>query len=170
MTKPTLYIFSGLPAAGKSSLAKLLAREINATFLRIDTIEQGLRDLCNLSVEGQGYRLTYRIAADNLKAGNNVIADSCNPIQLTRDEWNQVAVDAEASFVNIQVVCSDTKEHQKRVETRINEIENLNLPSWSQIQNREYHDWTQERIVIDTAGEAVEESFKRLLELIKPEN
>lgn len=39
---PILYIFSGLPGSGKSSLSKLVARELHAIYLRIDTIEQGL--------------------------------------------------------------------------------------------------------------------------------
>lgn len=52
--------------------------------MRIDTVEQAIRDLCDFNVEGEGYRLSYRIAADNLKLGISVVADSCNPIDLTR--------------------------------------------------------------------------------------
>lgn len=84
--KPTLFIFSGLPASGKSTWTKFVAKEYNAVYLRVDTIEQALRDLCRYNVQGEGYRLSYRIATDNLKLRHNVIADSCNPIQLTRDE------------------------------------------------------------------------------------
>ena len=49
-----LYIFAGLPGTGKSTLAQQLARRFKAVHLRIDTIEQGLRDLCDLRVEGEG--------------------------------------------------------------------------------------------------------------------
>lgn len=87
MNIPVLYIFSGLPASGKSTLAKLLARKIGAMYLRVDTVEQGLRDLCNVKVEGEGYRLSYRVIRDNLELGVSCIADSCNPIELTRQEW-----------------------------------------------------------------------------------
>ncbi|HHP0493126.1 TPA: AAA family ATPase, partial [Vibrio harveyi] len=80
MTIPTLYIFSGLPASGKSTLAKLLAARVGAMYVRVDTIEQGLRDLCHFKVEGEGYRLSYRIIRDNLELGLSCIADSCNPI------------------------------------------------------------------------------------------
>ena len=34
-----LYIFSGLPASGKSTLAKNLSKILKAVFIRIDTIE-----------------------------------------------------------------------------------------------------------------------------------
>ena len=103
---PVLYIFSGLPAVGKTTLAQMLARHTKALYLRIDTVEQGLRDLCHVHVQGEGYRLSYRVADDNLRLGNDVIADSCNPIELTRKEWQQVAKHSKATFVDIEVICS----------------------------------------------------------------
>ncbi|MGQ7249803.1 AAA family ATPase [Halomonas sp. V046] len=50
LRSPVLYIFSGLPASGKSTLAKQLAAETRSSYLRIDTVEQGLRDLCKFKV------------------------------------------------------------------------------------------------------------------------
>ena len=38
-----LIIFGGLPGVGKTTLAKALAREWEAAYLRVDTIEQALR-------------------------------------------------------------------------------------------------------------------------------
>ena len=69
MSKQTLFIFSGLPASGKTTLAQQLAAELKAVHLRIDTIEQAIRDLCDFQVEGEGYRLAHRVAADNLRLG-----------------------------------------------------------------------------------------------------
>jgi predicted kinase len=118
MKGPILYIFAGFPGSGKTTLSQLLASRVGAAHLRIDTIEQALRDLCSVEVEGEGYRLAYRIAADILRAQVSVVADSCNPIELTRRGWEQVAVDAHAGYVNIEVVCSDASEHRRRVEQR----------------------------------------------------
>ncbi|MDA0150201.1 AAA family ATPase [Vibrio sp. LaRot3] len=165
MTK--LYIFSGLPASGKSTLAKRLAKHYSAMYIRIDSVEQGLRDLCNYSVEGEGYRLSYRLIRDNLLLGNSAIADSCNPIPLTREEWQQVAIDANADFINIEVSCSDMLEHQHRVENRVNEVANLQLPTWQQVLDREYHPWSGEVIRIDTAGQTIEASFCELLDKLE---
>ena len=164
VAKPVLFILSGLPASGKSTLAKLLAKEYNAVYLRIDTVEQGLQDICGLNVQGEGYRLSYRVAIDNLKLGNNVVADSCNPILLTRIEWQEVAIGNGSQYVNIEVVCSDEKEHKKRVKTRRSEIKGLKLPTWEEVKNREYHSWDFERIIIDTAYKTAEESFQELKE------
>ncbi len=162
---PCLYIFSGLPGAGKTSLARPLARHVRAAYLRIDTVEQGLRDLCSVAVEGEGYRLCYRIVRDNLINGISVVADSCNPIHLTRQEWNQVARDAGAVFVNIEVVCSDPAVHRTRVESRTSDIPTLRLPSWDKVLHRHYEPWGEERrIVIDTAHKTEDSSFAELVE------
>ena len=160
---PILYIFSGLPGSGKSSLAQTLARQLRAVYLRIDTIEQGLRDLCSIEVQGEGYSLAYRIAFDNLGVGLSVVADSCNPIELTRREWEQVARDAGAEFVNIEVICSNSSEHRLRAERRGAEVSGLKLPTWKEIENREYHDWSVERITVDTAGRSKTECASELL-------
>lgn len=147
-------------------MSQRVAKEFGAVYLRIDSIEQGLRDLCSIQVQGEGYRLGYRIAADNLRLGLTVVADSCNPIELTRREWEQVARDAQVDFLNIEVICSDPSEHRERIERRVADIPRLKLPSWSEVETREYHEWTVDRIVIDTAGrsqvECENELFSRL--------
>jgi len=165
--KPILFILSGLPASGKSTLAKFISIEYKAVYLRIDTIEQGLRDLCHFEVQGEGYRLAYRIASDNLNLAHNVVADSCNPIMLTRREWEEIAIQNESIFINIEVVCSDKEEHRKRIETRKADIKGLKLPTWDEVENREYHSWETERVIIDTTNKSIEDCFKELNNKIK---
>lgn len=159
-----LYIFSGLPGTGKTTLSQKLAEHTSAVHLRIDTIEQGLRDICSVNVVGEGYRLAYRIASDNLNLGISVVADSCNPINLTRKEWEEVARNSQSDFTNIEIICSDKEEHKKRIENRISTIPNFKLPSWESVITREYHSWGKDnRIVIDTALKTTDESFGDLL-------
>src|ERR1051325_4434191 len=50
-----LYIFGGLPGTGKSTLSQHLAREQRAVHLRIDTIEQALREAGCLVNGPEGY-------------------------------------------------------------------------------------------------------------------
>ena len=148
----TLYLFAGLPGSGKSTLAERLAQHVGAAYVRIDTIEQALRDVCALQVQGEGYRLAYRLAADNLRLDMSVVADCCNPIALTRREWAQVAADVGVPHVHIEVICSNEAEHRQRVEARASTVAGLELHTWQQVQNYVYHAWTVERIVIDTAA------------------
>ena len=147
-----LCIFSGFPGSGKSTLARLIAPRLEAVYLRIDTIEQELRQLFSVDVLDEGYRVAYRIASDNLRAGLSVVADSCNPIELTRREWERVARQAGADYRNIEIICSDASEHRLRVESRTVDASGLKPPTWSEVESREYHDWTVDRVIIDTAG------------------
>ena len=144
-------------------MSELLSRRIGAAHLRIDTIEQALRELCSVAVQGEGYRLAYRVASDILKEGVSVVADSCNPIELTRREWEQVALDVGARYVNIEVICSDTQEHRRRIETRTSTVLGLRLPTWQEVETREYHDWTVRRIVLDTSQRSKVECIEELL-------
>lgn len=161
--RPNLYIFAGLPGTGKTTLAKMLAEKQSAVYLRIDSIEQTLRDLCNLEVEGEGYEMAYRVASDNLKLRLNVVVDSCNTIELTRRAWESVATENGATYTNIEVVCSDLNEHQRRIESRTTDIAGLQLPDWESVLNREYHQWQCDRIMIDTAVDSKTLAFENLI-------
>ena len=164
MIKPKLYIFSGLPASGQSTLAKLLAEQLNSVYLRIDSIEQTLRDTCDIeSIYDQGYKVAYSIARDNLINMVSVVADSVNSLNITREEWESVAKKAHCQFINIEITCSNQAEHKERVEKRYCDVANLKLPTWQDVEERSYDDWTSERIIIDTAGESVDNSFTKLL-------
>lgn len=161
--QPVLYVFSGLPGTGKTALSQRLASHFKAAYLRMDTLEQALRDLCGIAVEAEGYELAYRLAADNLRLGVSVVADSCNPVVLTRSTWKKLSCDAKARCVDIELICSDPVEHRRRIETRTSTVSGLVPPTWEDVIHREYHEWTSDRIVIDTARKTENECFDELL-------
>jgi predicted kinase len=141
-----------------------LAAERQATYLRIDDIEQALRSSGMLAgdVGPAGYSVGYALAASNLRLGHTVVADSVNPIAITRDAWRRVAIDSGARCVEIEVICSDAAEHRRRVETRSSDIAGLKLPSWDDILRREYEPWDRPRLLIDTAARTVEDALAEL--------
>jgi predicted kinase len=157
-----LYIFSRLPGSGKTTLAKNLSKTLKAVYIRIDTIEQGIRDLCNFNVQGEGYRLAYKIIADNLIIGNNVVVDSCNPIKFTRNEYENIAIENNCKYKNIEIICSNKMEHKIRIDTRENDIKNLKLPTWEEVEKRDYEEWDKEHIIIDTANRNIEDCINEL--------
>ncbi|MDR0349134.1 MAG: ATP-binding protein [Tannerella sp.] len=159
---PVLYIFSGLPGTGKTTLARNLSSILKAVYLRMDTIEQGIMDLCKFNVQGEGYRLAYKIIEDNLKTGNSIISDQCNPWKLTRNEFKNTAIENNCAYVNIEIICSNREEHKRR-------IENRKFPPWEAINKWNYESWDEEHIIIDTANRTIEACTKELIEKLNTE-
>jgi predicted kinase len=162
-----LIVLGGLPGTGKTTIARELARQLGAVHLRIDSIEQALRDWRpGHSLNDAGYRVAYMVAADNLSISRIVIADSVNPLPVTRDAWVAVAKRTRTQFVEVEVICSDPDEHRRRAENRVTDIPGLRLPTWHEIVSREYHPWDRKHLVVDTARQNVEQSVQMLREAI----
>jgi predicted kinase len=111
----TLIAFGGLLGTGKTVVAREVARELNAVYVRIDSIEQAIRasGVLHRTIDDAGYRVAYVIAEDNLRMGRTVVADCVNPIQITRDAWIGVANRAQARTVEVEIVCSDPQQHRQ---------------------------------------------------------
>ncbi len=143
-------------------MSSALARELKAAYLRVDVIEQAMRD-SGMRIEGpEGYAVCYALASQQLRLGLDVIADTVNPIRITREAWRNVAECLEAPFLEIEVVCSDPLVHKHRIETRTTDIPGLTLPTWEQVLNRQYDVWDRDHLVIDTAHQTTEESLMTL--------
>jgi predicted kinase len=152
-TVGVLIVLGGMPGTGKSSIARRLAEKYAAMYLRIDTIEQALirAGLPAKEIGPEGYSVAYALAEENLRVGRIVIADSVNPLVLTREAWRAAATRAGAKVIEVEVRCSDVAEHQRRVEMRVADIDEHILPTWQDVLGRTYEPWDRERIVIDTA-------------------
>ena len=163
-----LITISGLPATGKTTLARLLAARIGAVHLRVDTIEQAIvrSGVTRHPVGPVGYLVGYALAEEHLRQGLTVLAESVNPLTITRDAWRDTAVRAGVPAVEVEIVCSDPDEHRRRVASRSVDIPDLPLPDWEQVVGREYEPWNRDRIVIDTVGQGPEDSLASLLKAL----
>ena len=91
--------------------------------------------------------VAYAIAEDNLKLGGTVIADSVNPIKITREAWRQVAKRAGVKLVDVVVTC----------QTALNIRAECRPPGtrgsdWAEILNREFDATDGLVFVVDTAN------------------
>lgn len=133
---PVLIAIGGLPATGKTTIARTLARQSRAVYVRIDTIETAIA-----RAEGRfqqdngwelppGYAVGYDMAADQLAIGLDVVAESVNPLRVSRDAWRDTGLGVGAHVVEVEVVCSDLDEHRRRAEGRAIDIAGLTKPTW----------------------------------------
>jgi len=156
-----LIAFCGLPGTGKTTLARRLARQRQATYLRIDAIEDAL--LADgggpLVDRGTGYRVAYALAEENLTLGRSVIADCVNPLNITREAWCDVARGAGVELVNVVVICSDSAQHKSRLDAR---PAGTRGSVWAEISGRTFEATSSASIVIDTAHRSVEQCLAAL--------
>jgi predicted kinase len=174
--QPMLVVVGGLPATGKTTLSRAAAGRLGAAYLRVDTIEQAAvqfaareksgEELRHAVMWGLGYDIAYAVARDQLRQGLHVFAECVNPLKITRQAWRDVAETADAHLVEVELVCSDPTEHERRATTRTVDIPDLVLPTWADIQEREYEPWDRPHVVLDTAGTSAEDTIASLCEVL----
>jgi predicted kinase len=148
-----LIVFAGLPGTGKTTVSRAVAGELDAVYLRVDTIEQAIIGVCpTIDIGPAGYIVANAIAEANLKLGRRVVVDCVNPVFESRLAWREVAGRTSARLIEIEIICSDRLEHRRRVETREADIPGHTLPSWEAVVAHRYEEWDRPRVIVDTAS------------------
>ncbi|MBB5190110.1 putative kinase [Silvimonas terrae] len=148
-----LIVFGGLPGTGKTTLARLLAQELGATYVRIDTLEQALVRAfpAGTQIGAAGYTVAHAIAAENLAIGITVVVDAVNALEFVRQIWRDLAAEAHSPIFEVECICTDPAVHRQRVETRTADISGHAQPTWQEVEAREYEPWLMPHQQIDTA-------------------
>lgn len=167
---PKLIILAGLPGTGKSTLARLLSKELSLVYLRVDCIEAPfIAHNPNAGSEGEGYQALINIAVENLKLGHAVIIDTVNPLHLSRAMFMDLSEEIKAETFQFELKMKDMSLHKKRVEERKSDITNLRVPTWQDVLNREYEEWDENRdgpVTVIWMDDG-EQAFHKCLEIIR---
>jgi predicted kinase len=148
-----LIVFGGLPGTGKTTIARAIATRRSATYLRIDAIEQAIRNAGVLAagVGPAGYAVANVLAEANLANGRMVVTDCVNPVAESREAWRAIASRTQTRLIEVEIICSDPLEHRRRVEGRMSDIPGLVVPTWQSVLDREYAVWQGPHLIVDTA-------------------
>jgi predicted kinase len=156
-----LIVFGGLPGTGKTTISRAIATRHSATYLRIDAIEQAIRDAAVLAggIGSAGYVVANVLAESNLMGGQTVVGDCVNPVAESRKAWKAIASRTKARLVEVEVICSDPLEHRHRVEGRTSDIPGLVYPTWQAVLERDYEPWEEPHLIVDTARLSPDEAI-----------
>lgn len=164
-----LIVFGGLPGVGKSTIAREVARQLPATWLRVDALEAAMWHAGVDRAQPTGiaaYAVAHAAAEAQLALGHDVLIDAVNPVAAARAGWRDLADRVGVPLRVVEAVCSDPAEHRRRVEERTPEFGSGLHPSWRQVLDRDYESWTEPRLTIDTIGD-VSGNVERVLAYIR---
>ncbi len=171
-----LIVISGLPATGKTTLARALAKHIGAVHLSVDVIEDALLRAGvapGWTTGVAAYEAVGAAAQCNLELGATVVVDAVNDRDTARQTWRDVAGRAEVEVAFVLLLPPERLEHERRLFARRRGLTHVSEPSWSQVTARaeSYEPWCDPRIEL-AAAEPIGELVYRLerqLPLVRPD-
>ncbi len=155
MMSAVLVVVSGLPGAGKSSLADALGEKLGAAVLSVDPIEAAMWR-CGIPPSFEtgvaAYEVVAILAEHQLRLGLAVITDSVSSLEVARNMWRRAASRACSPMRAVEVICSDDDVHRQRLGGRERGIEGFPEPSWDDVLRRrdEWEPWADDHVVVDS--------------------
>ena len=155
-----LFVLSGPPGVGKSTVADALAALRPATRLSIDDVEEAMR-ACGIPETATGvsaYEVVRAAAEQNLAIGQDVIVDAVNDSTPARETWSRAAAATGARLVIGALEHPDPAAHRARLEGRTRPFTRVAEPRWAEVAARIEHSepWGPEAVLLDASRSAAE--------------
>jgi predicted kinase len=164
-----LLVISGLPATGKSTVAAIVARRLNAVHLSVDEIENALLGAGlppGFTTGVAAYEAVRAAAEQNLALGHSVVVDAVNDSQAARLTWVNAAAAVGAQLQFVVLTPPPAGEHRRRLANRSRGLTNVPEPTWEQVEARaaSYQPWSADCVRVDS-GESVEAVVRQIEEV-----
>lgn len=166
---PTLILFAGMPGSGKTTLARMVSRELRLPVFSKDRVQRVLRDH-HLAAEntGDGYYIILDMADEQLSLGVSVILDATFPLDHFRTVASEIAVRHNARFCAVYCHCSDDMVWQQRMEQRVQYVPGWRPVGWNDVLRMRayYQPWGENALVVDSL-QPPESNFDQVLAAIQ---
>lgn len=166
-----IIIVSGLPGAGKSSIAEFLSRSLKIPVFTKDWIEASLQQIVELPeninhapkhIREGGYEFMTMLAYRQLKLGQSVILEGVIQKNELRNRWIKMGNDLDAEVKIIECICGSEEIHKSRLNTRYRDIPNWHNVTWERVLafKKVYDEWEVDRLVLDSVNPLEENQLK----------
>jgi predicted kinase len=167
MNQQTLVIFSGLPGAGKSTLAEKLARQLRWPLLCIDDVIGEVPENAGIEFWDSKVDVLLDLVTTQLKLGLDVIVDSVF-MNMDRQHAQELARKHGARFLPIYVTVSDDKIWEQRVTKRYDEMNNKDVATWERILHQREHfaAWEEGTALFIDSVNALESNYQKVFDFV----
>jgi predicted kinase len=176
----TLIILSGLPGCGKTTLARLLVKELQFPILTVDDVVDAIP--VHLTCHAERFwedmvHILLHLVDSQLVWGRSVIVDSVfmgvDETQ-TQHTWNdrrrayEIAQQRGVNFRPIYLTISDEAVWRERLAQRARQFPNAPIATWSQVdvQRRYFQPWQPGQALFLDGLNGVEDNFAAAMTFI----
>lgn len=163
-----LILICGLPATGKSTVARRLAKLTRAELLRTDAIRKRiiLKPSYSKKEKNTVYRTVFLLADYLIKNGVDVIIDGTFYTESLRREAQEIAKRRGARFFLVETSCPEklVLERLKRRKRSLRSLSDADLEVYYKIK-KIFEPITEEHITVETAWDikkAVNEAYEQI--------
>ncbi|RQG95139.1 AAA family ATPase [Natrarchaeobius chitinivorans] len=161
MERPTLTVYCGLPGVGKSAASAYTAANTSAERYRSDEIRKELFPDPRYTTEETlaTYEELLERARTDLETGSSVVLDATFRTRGLRDRADELAREAGAHSLFVQVSCEETVVKQ-RLAAREGDVSDADVEVYEHVRDS-FESLERDHVVVDNS-DSLEETYRQI--------